>query len=190
MQIRAITGSGEASSNHVSRPTSEPSKPSKRSQAIWASRASNEAIQLLSQPASQSANQPTNIPTNQKKLTDQPTNQPTKEPISLLTNHGVDLPNYSKSKGYDPPCLAYFIMIMMMRMIQKVALKSLKFGYVQVETPKFLRPCTLACNCKIIWDSEFDKVGGFPRKFQSYPVGEAFSKITLNFNLNKDFPVN
>ena len=77
-----------------------------------------------------------------------------------------------------------------MMMIQKVALKSLKFGYVQVETLKFPRPCTLACNCKIIWDSEFDKVGGFPRKFQSYPVGEAFSKITLNFNLNKDFPVN
>ena len=78
----------------------------------------------------------------------------------------------------------------MRMMIQKVALKSLKFGYVQVETPKFPKPCTLACNCKIIWDSEFDKVGGFPRKFQSYPVGEAFSKITLNFNLNKDFPVN
>ena len=74
--------------------------------------------------------------------------------------------------------------------IQKVALKSLNVGYVQVETPKFPRPCTLACNCKIIWDSEFDKVGEFPRKFQSYPVGEAFSKITLNFNLNKDFPVN
>ena len=74
--------------------------------------------------------------------------------------------------------------------IQKVALNLLKIGYVQVETPKFPRPCTLACNCKIIWDSEFDKVGGFPRKFQSYPVGEAFSKITLNFNLNKDFHVN
>ena len=74
--------------------------------------------------------------------------------------------------------------------ILKVASKLLKIGYVQVETPKFPRPCTLACNCKIIWDSEFDKVGGFPRKFQSYPVGEAFSKITLNFNLNKDFPVN
>ena len=103
IRIRAIKGSGEASSNHVSTPTSEPSKPSKRSQAIWASRASNEAIQLLSQPASQSANQPTNIPTNQKKLTDQPTNQPTKEPISLLTNHGVDLPNYSQIKRLRPP---------------------------------------------------------------------------------------
>ncbi|MEL7054679.1 MAG: hypothetical protein AAGM45_23265, partial [Cyanobacteria bacterium J06588_5] len=98
------------------------------------------------------------------------------------------------TKAYDPPCLAYFIVMRMRRrmmmMIQKVALKSLKVGYVQVETPKFPRPCTLACNCKIIWDSEFDKVGGFPRKFQSYPVGEAFSKITLNFILNKDFPVN
>ena len=77
-----------------------------------------------------------------------------------------------------------------MRIIQKVALKSFKFGYVQVETPKFPRPCTLACNCKIIWDSEFDKVGGFPKKFQSYPVGVAFSKIALKFNLNKYFPVN
>ena len=103
IRIRAIKGCGEASSNHMSTPTSEPSKPSKRSQAIWASRASNEAIQLLSQPASQSANQPTNIPTNQKKLTDQPTNQPTKEPISLLTNHGVDLPNYSQNKRLRPP---------------------------------------------------------------------------------------
>ena len=74
--------------------------------------------------------------------------------------------------------------------VQKVVLNFLKIKYVQVKTPKFPRPCTLACNCKIIWDSEFDKVGGFPRKFQSYPVGEAFSKITLNFNLNKDFPVN
>ena len=80
--------------------------------------------------------------------------------------------------------------MMMMMMRQKVASNQLKIGYVQVETPKFPRPCTLACSCKIIWDSEFDKVGGFPRKFQSYPVGEAFSKITLNFNLNKDFPVN
>ena len=74
-------------------------------------------------------------------------------------------------------------------MILKVALKSLKLGYVQVKTPKFPRPCTLACNCKIIWDSEFDKFGGFPTKFQSYPVGETFSKIALNFNLKKDFPV-
>ena len=109
MRIRAIKGSGEASSNHVSTPTSEQSKPLKRSQAIWASRASNEAIQLLSQLASQSANQPTNQHTNQskKKLTDQPTNQPTKEPtnepISLLTNHGADLPNYSQNKRLRPP---------------------------------------------------------------------------------------
>ena len=34
MRIRAVKGSGEASSNHASTPTSEPSKPSKRSQAI------------------------------------------------------------------------------------------------------------------------------------------------------------
>ena len=106
IRIRAIKGCGEASSNHVSTPTSEPSKPSKRSQAIWASRASNEAIQLLSQPASQSANQPTYQPIK-KKLTDQPTNQltkePTNEPISMLTNHGAGLPNYSQNKGLRPP---------------------------------------------------------------------------------------
>ena len=45
----------------------------------------------------------------------------------------------------------------MMRMIQKVALNSLKIGYVQVKTPKFPKPCSLACNCKIIWDSDFDE---------------------------------
>ena len=50
-------------------------------------------------------------------------------------------------------------------MIQKVALNSLKIGYVQVKTPKFPEPCSLACNCKIIWDSDFDEVGGLPRKF-------------------------
>jgi len=73
---------------------------------------------------------------------------------------------------------------------QKVALKSLKIAYVQVETPKFPRPCTIACICKIIWDSEFDEVGGLPRKFQSYPLGEASRKIMLNFNLNEESPVN
>ena len=83
-------------------------------------------------------------------------------------------------------------MMRMMRMMrnQKVASNWLKIGYIQVETPKFPRPCTLACICKIIWDSEFDEVGGFPRKFQSYPVGEASKKIMLNFNFTKDFPVN
>ena len=70
------------------------------------------------------------------------------------------------------------------------SLNKLKIAYVVVKTPKLPRPCTLACNCKIIWVSDSGQVGGLPRKFQSYPVGEAFSKITLNFNLNKDFPVN
>ena len=70
-----------------------------------------------------------------------------------------------------------------MMMIQKVALNSLKIEYVQLATPKFPKPCSLACNCKIIWDSEFDEVGGFPKKFQSYPLGEAFRKIMLNFNI-------
>jgi len=74
--------------------------------------------------------------------------------------------------------------------IQKVALKSLKIGYVQVETPKYPRPCTLACNCKIIWVSDSGQVGGLPRKFQSYPLGEASKKIMLNFNFNRDFLFN
>ena len=71
-----------------------------------------------------------------------------------------------------------------------VVLNLLKIEYVQEETPKFPRPCTLACNCKIIRDSEFDEVGGLPRKFQSYPHGEASRKIMLNFNFTKDIPVN
>ena len=77
-----------------------------------------------------------------------------------------------------------------MMMIQKVALNSLKIGFVQVETSKFRKPCSLACNCKIIWVSDSGQVGGLPRKFQSYPLGEASRKIMLNFNFTKDFPVN
>ena len=103
MRIRAIKGSGEASSNYVSRPTSEPRKPSQRSQAIWASRASKEVIQLLSQPASnQPTNQPTKQPTSQptKQLTNQP---PTNKPIRRPTNHGADLANYSQNKSLRPP---------------------------------------------------------------------------------------
>ena len=80
--------------------------------------------------------------------------------------------------------------MMMMIMIQKVALNSLKIRYVQVETPKFPKPCSLACNCKIIWVSDSGQVGGLPRKFQSYPLGEASRKIMLNFNLNEESPVN
>ena len=75
-------------------------------------------------------------------------------------------------------------------MIQKFALKSLKIGYVRVETLKFLSPCTLACNCKIIWVSDSGQVGGWSSKFQNHTGREAFKKIMLNFNLNKDFPVN
>ena len=66
----------------------------------------NPATQPTSQPISQPTNQPTYQPIK-KKLTDQPTNQPTKEPtnepISLLTNHGADLPNYSQNKRLRPP---------------------------------------------------------------------------------------
>merc|ERR1711891_76003 len=72
------------------------------------------------------------------------------------------------------------------------ALNSLKIEYGQVETPKYPRPCTLACNCKIIWASDSGQVGGLPRKFQSYPFGEASRKSRLNFkifqgNLFKNF---
>ena len=70
-----------------------------------------------------------------------------------------------------------------MRMIQKVALNSLKIGYVQAEIPKFPKPYSLACNCKIIWVSDSGQVGGLPRKSQSYPLGEASRKIRLNFNI-------
>ena len=70
------------------------------------------------------------------------------------------------------------------------ALNSLKIAYVQVETPKYLRPCSLACNCKIIWASDSGQVGGLPRKYQSYPLGEASRKIMFNFNLNEESPVN
>ena len=89
---------------------------------------------------------------------------------------------------YDAP----FILVVGMRMmmIQKVALNSLKIWYVQAETPKYPRPCTLACNCKIIWVSDSGQVGGLPRKFQSYPLGEASKKIMLNFNFNRDFLFN
>ena len=112
MRIRAIKRSGEASSNHVSRPTSEPREPSKRSKAIWANRASNEAIQLPSQLASQSANQPTNQQTN--KPTNLPTNQPTNilnssQPSNKPTNHRAHLPNYLQCKGLRPPCLRKLI---------------------------------------------------------------------------------
>ena len=53
-----------------------------------------------------------------------------------------------------------------MRRILKVALNSLKIGYVQVKTPKFPKPCSLACNCKIIWESESIKLEGFQENFK------------------------
>ena len=68
-------------------------------------------------------------------------------------------------------------------MILKVSLKSLKLGYVQVKTPKFPKPCSLACNCKITWVSDSGQIWGLPRKFQSYPLGEASRKIMLNFTI-------
>ena len=180
----------------ASEPTTLPASQPVSQLASQSASQSSESVSPVSQSVSQPTDQPTitlvhgsheqpieqttqTVKAKTNQLTSQPASQGTAEQTYITT---------SKTKAYDPPCLAYFII--QEGRIQKVALKSLKFGYVQVETPKFPRPCTLACNCKIIWDSEFDKVGGFPRKFQSYPVGEAFSKITLNFNLNKDFPVN
>ena len=68
------------------------------------------------------------------------------------------------------------------------ALHPLKIKYEQVETPKYPRPCTFSCNCKIIWASDSGQVGGLPRKFQSYPFGEASKKIMLNFNFPKRCP--
>ena len=73
----------EAIPNHVSSPTSEPSKSSKWSQAIWATRASKEA----NQPFSQLASQPTIKATNQS--TNRPTNQSTNLPASQPPNHGI-----------------------------------------------------------------------------------------------------
>ena len=69
---------------------------------------------------------------------------------------------------------------------QKVALNSLKFGYVQGETPKFPRPCTLACNCKIIWASDSGQVGGWSSKFRNHTGREAFEKIMLNLIFLKE----
>ena len=171
----------ESVSQRAKHPASQPASES-------VSQSASQSVKWVSQSDSQPTDQPTitlvhgsheqpieqttqtvKVKTNQ--LTSQPASQGTAEQTYITT---------SKTKAYDPPCLAYFI-VRMRRRIQKVALKSFKFGYVQVETPKFPRPCTLACNCKIILDSEFDKVWVFPRKFQSYPVGEASKKIMLNF---------
>ena len=63
--------------------------------------------------------------------------------------------------------------------IQKVALKSLKLAYVQVETPKFTRPCTLACNCKIIWVSDSGQVGEWSKKFHREGRKEGKDKMVL-----------
>ena len=69
----------------------------------------------MNQPTDHSTNRPTNY---------RAANQPKVEQTYLTTFNTGD---------YDPPCLAYFIVMMrMMRMIQKVALKSLKIAYVEV----------------------------------------------------------
>ena len=65
--------------------------------------------------------------------------------------------------------------------VQKVVLNLLTIGYVQVKTLKFPRPCTLACNCKIIWVSDSGQVGEWSSKFQNHTGREAYEKIMLNF---------
>ena len=40
-----------------------------------------------------------------------------------------------------------------------------------------------------MWVEKCHEVGGLPRKFQSYPLGEASRKIMLNFNLEGKFDI-
>ena len=105
MRIRAIKGSGEALSNHVSTLISEPKQTIKEKSSNLRKQLkeiSHSVTQSASQPNSQQTNQPANQQIK-KKLTDQPTKQPPNEPIRLLTNHGTDLPNYSQNKRLRPP---------------------------------------------------------------------------------------
>ena len=144
------------------------------------------------QPISQPTNQPTNQPANQQ--TNQPTNrqatnQSTNQPISRPMNHGADLANYFQNKRLRPS-LPRKLIIQEKKMTLKVALNQLKIKYDEVKTPKLPRPCTLACICKIIWVSDSGQVGEWSSKFQNHTGREAYEKIMLNFNLNKDFPVN
>ena len=153
--------------------------------------------QLASQPTTLPASQPPSQPANQSSESVSPVSQPTDQPIEQTTQTAKAKTNQltsqpasqrtaeqtyittSKTKAYDPPCLAYFIVMNEWR--QKVALNSLKFGYVQVETHKFPRPCTLACTCKIIWVSDSGQFGGWSSKFRNHSGREAFKKIVLNF---------
>ena len=137
------------------------------------------------QPTNQPTDQPTNQPTNQ--LTSQPTNRGADLPnYSQNKRLRPPVPRILHRRSYCrlrsiPTTVQLFIVVVCAATAgnydctetyregreggreeggQKVALKSLKLAYVQVETLKFTRPCTLACNCKFIWDSDFDKVGG------------------------------
>ena len=143
--------------------------------------ASQPVSQLASQPASQSSESVSPVSQSDSQPTDQPT-------ITLV--HGSHEQPIEQTTQTVKVKTNQLIIHEKKMMILKVVLNLLKIGYVQVETPKYPRPCTLACNCKIIWDSDFDKVGGQQKKIQNHPRGEASRKITLNFNLNKDFPVN
>ena len=111
--------------------------------------ASQPVSQLASQPASQSSESVSPVSQSDSQPTDQPTitlvhgsheqpieqttqtvkvktNQLTSQPASQRTAEQTYLTT-PKTKAYDPPCLAYFIHE---GRIQKVALKSLKFGYI------------------------------------------------------------
>ena len=78
--------------------------------------------------------------------------------------------------------------MMRRRRILKVALKSLKIAYVQVETPKYPRPCTLACNCEIIWASDSGQVGGGRANFEITLV-ERPSKKSCSTSFFKENPL-
>ena len=139
------------------------SKPSKASKPTSKASKSNSD----SQPASQTTNQPTNLPCLTRASASVAMNLLANYPLLQTTTPRASHTGSGRKEGR----------------IQKNALNSLKIGHVQDETPKYLRPCTLACNCKIIWVSDSGQVGGLPRKFQSYPLGEAFRKIILNFTI-------
>ena len=65
--------------------------------------------------------------------------------------------------------------------ILKSSLNSLKIGYVVVKTFRHSKFSINTSSSKILWVEKCDEVGGLPRKFQSYPLGEASRKIMLNF---------
>ena len=140
------------------------SKPSKASKPTSKASKSNSD----SQPASQTTNQPTNLPCLTRASASVAMNLLANYPLLQTTtpraSHTGREGREGGRKGGG----------------QKVVLNLLKIGSVQVETPKSPRPCTLACNCKIIWVSDSGQVGEWSSKFQNPTAREAFEKIMLN----------